>query len=39
MDSLAFDTDASLNPQPKPGIGAYWLVPTECLGILPQDIE
>jgi ribonuclease HI len=38
MNSFALFTDVSLNPQSKLGIGAYLVVPTEFLEILPHDI-
>ncbi len=39
MNSFALFTDVSLNPQRKLGIGAYLLVPTSFLEIVPHGIE
>jgi ribonuclease HI len=39
MINFALFTDVSLNPQRKLGIGAYLLVPTPFLEIMPNDIE
>jgi ribonuclease HI len=39
MNSFALFTDVSLNPQRKLGIGAYLLVSTAFLEIMPHDIE
>jgi ribonuclease HI len=39
MNCFALFTDGSLNPQRKRGIGAFLLVPTAFLEIMPHDIE
>jgi ribonuclease HI len=39
MNSFVLFTDGSLNPRRKRGIGAFLLVPTAFLEIMPHDIE
>jgi hypothetical protein len=39
MNSIAFFTDMSLNPELKFGVGAYLVVPTLFLKVSPHSIE